>query len=500
MLLSLSASVQTAAHPTYSIAYAEDNPIVFSKEYESFKNVTTSKFSYDDQTFISQDGKEWIFKLSNKKGVKRVSGYLQIESSATLNSPDMSKFENGYKVVLNFYRSGTATTSLCYLGNDENPVKSAGTSNGTTYNKLNGYTAEIEVPSGVQFYIENGGNVATIESITITPNPTIAKQATQLSFPAASYTVKEGEENDFTSPTATLTTTDGESISNATIAYAISQNDYLSIDQLSGKISGEFKAGQTVTITATFAGDETYEPTSASYQLQVVAAEETVLTLDETQDIEIAKYDGTTVQVILKRKLTGRYNTLCLPFDLTAEQLHEAFGEDCVLSEYSNVENGVMYFNAVNDLKAGTPYLLSISGTLEEITIPNVLISNTQPEQVSRSDNAAFMYCGAYSPFTFTAADGSQLFLTASGVLKKPSSVGMKMKGMRAYFLVPTTVDVNTMSVNVDNGLSAIHDLPCDNSRTFLGVYSLSGQRLCDDTRSLQPGIYIVNGQKRAVK
>lgn len=500
MFLSLCAGAQTAANASYAIDFTETS-IVFSKDYDSFQNVPTKDFSYEKQTFISQNNEEWTFTISNKNtGVKRVNKYLQIGKGTTLNSPDMSSFANGYKVAVNYYRSSTGSIYLCYLNNDNKEVRAEETKNGTTYNKQDGYTAEIEVPYGVKFYIWNTSTITTIESITITPNPTTKKQATKLSFPEASYTVQEGKE--FAGPTATLTTTDGEAISGAIIAYAISTNDYLTIDQQTGQLSGEFKAGQTVTVTATFAGNDQYEGATASYELKVVSAEETVLTLDETQDIDelINQYNGTMVEVVLKRKLTGRYNTICLPFDLNSEQLREAFGEDCVLSEYSYVENGVMYFTAVSDLKAGTPYLLSISGTKEETTIPDVLISNTQPVQVSRSDNAAFMYCGAYSPFAFTATDGSQLFLTTNGVLKKPSTAGSKMKGMRAYFIVPTTMDVSTMSINVDSGHSAIRELHSDSPRTVQGVYSLSGQRLADDPSSLRPGIYIVDGKKQLVR
>lgn len=500
MFLSLYAGAQNATKTSYAVDFTESS-IVFSKDYDSFQNVPSDDFSDKPQTFISQNNEAWTFTISNKNnGVKLVKKYLQIGKATTLNSPDMSSFAIGYKVVLKYYRSGKNSTYLCYMTNENAEEKVLGQTDGTTYNSQDGYTSEIEVPYGVKFYIRNGSTIATIESITIIPNPITEKQATVLSFPESSYTVQEGKE--FASPVATLTTADGEVISGATIAYAISENDYLKIDQQTGLLSGEFKAGQTVTVTASYAGDEQYEGATASYELRVIAVETTPITLDETQDIDelIGQYDGTMVEVVLKRKLTGRYNTLCLPFDLSSEQLREAFGEDCVLSEYSYVENGVMYFSTVSNLKAGTPYLLSISGTKEEITIPDVLIRNTQPAQVSRSDNSAFMYCGAYSPFTFTATDGSQLFLTTNGVLKKPSTAGSKMKGMRAYFLVPTTMDVSTMSINVDNGLSAIREVRSDSPRTVRGVYSLSGQRLADEPTGLRPGLYIVDGRKRMVR
>lgn len=504
MFLSLCAGAQTAANASYAIDFTETS-IVFSTEYDSFQKVSSSKYSNKSQTFVDKNGNEYEFTMpsSVKNGVKRDGKYLQIAAATTLKSFDMSDYDNGYTVVMDYYYSSGNVTLRSYTDGEQGLVKATVNENGTTYpsNKSYiGYTAELNVSNASKFEIFVSGSPVYVKSITITPNPTTAKQATKLSFPSASYTVQEGKE--FAGPTATLTTTDGEAISGAIIAYAISTNDYLTIDQQTGQLSGEFKAGQTVTVTATFAGNDQYEGATASYELKVVSAEETVLTLDETQDIDelINQYNGTMVEVVLKRKLSGRYNTICLPFDLSAEQLCEAFGEDCVLSEYSYVENGVMYFTTVSELKAGTPYLLSISGTKDESTIPDVLISNTQPVQVSRTDNSAFMYCGAYSPFAFTATDGSQLFLTTNGVLKKPSTAGSKMKGMRAYFLVPTTMDVSTMSINVDSGLSAIRELQSDSPRTVQGVYSLSGQRLADESSNLRPGIYIVDGKKQLVR
>lgn len=492
-----------AAKASYTIDYTEDNSIVFSQEYQSFKNVETS-YAKTSRVFIGKNKEQWTFSIaSGNNGMKRVGSYLQLAQSVKLKSPYMDEYTNGYDVIVDFFQAGNHDLYLSYSLDGNPEVTATGTTNGTTYDKKDGYTVKISVPMATKFNVCSNNNVAIIKSITIIPKNKIEKQKTILSFPASSYTIVDGMQEEFDSPKAKLTTAEGDIIDNATIAYSISENDNLAINEETGEITGDFLVGQTITVTAAFAGNEQYEAAHASYTLKVVSDEQAVITLSEEQDIDedVSANNGNEMRVILKRKLSGKYNTICLPFDLTAQQVADAFGEDCVVSEYSYVEDGVMYFTSVDAMEAGIPYLLSVSNALEEITIPNVLIDNSSPVEVSRThDNPDFMFCGTYSPFAFSTTDGTQLFLTTNGVLKKPSTAGSKMKGMRAYFLIPQSADVNTLSVSVDKELTGISEVHADGTKGAQGVYNLNGQKVGDDVQGLHRGIYIVNGKKRVIK
>ena len=84
--------------------------------------------------------------------------------------------------------------------------------------------------------------------------------ATTLTFSAEEATANIGEA--FTAPTLT---TDPEGLS---VTYASSDTDVAEVDANSGAVT--VKAVGTTVITASFAGDETYRPSSASYTLTVV--------------------------------------------------------------------------------------------------------------------------------------------------------------------------------------------------------------------------------------
>lgn len=59
----------------------------------------------------------------------------------------------------------------------------------------------------------------------------------------------------------------------------------------------------------------------------------------------------------------------------------------------------------------------------------------------------------------------------------------------------------STMAFRFINGIaSGIADLTPDNPQAALPVYTLSGQRMADDTGSLAKGIYIIGGKKKYVK
>jgi len=86
------------------------------------------------------------------------------------------------------------------------------------------------------------------------------RTATTLAFPEASYTANLGEA--FTAPTLT-TTPEGLSVT-----YESSNTDVAEVNATTGDVT--VKTIGTTTITATFAGDETYANASASYLLTVV--------------------------------------------------------------------------------------------------------------------------------------------------------------------------------------------------------------------------------------
>lgn len=108
-----------------------------------------------------------------------------------------------------------------------------------------------------------------------------SKIPTVMVWSQSSVSVNLGEENTFTAPTLTFTAHDENILEGKTIQYNSSDETVAIIDE-TGYVLPMEKAGST-TITATFAGDDTYEAASAEYTLNVIDPNKTDVTFDFTK-------------------------------------------------------------------------------------------------------------------------------------------------------------------------------------------------------------------------
>lgn len=234
---------------------------------------------------------------------------------------------------------------------------------------------------------------------------------------------------------------------------------------------------------------------------QPKVAEETV-TLDETanNDDVVIKSEGKTVNVTLKRTISDTYlNPFCVPFDMTADQITEVFGEGSVVSAFTSITGKVMNFEKVTTITAGQPYIVQATKASTEISLDNVEMKFEPGSNVKQnSDELSMSFNGIVSPYTFKKNDGTELFLDKEGNLRYPSAVPSKMKGMRAYFEVLGGTG-NEAKVNIGGGLSSIDKLM--NGEAMTGkVYNLNGQYVGNTLDGLAKGLYIMNGKKYVVK
>ena len=162
-------------------------------------------------------------------------------------------------------------------------------------------------------------------------------------------------------------------------------------------------------------------------------------TIDEEEtDVEavIGANDGKTVNVQLTRSLVaGMYNTICLPFAVSAAEMGRVF-QGAVVKELSSssIEEGEfvlnLNFTAVNEMAAGKPYLIKPAADIVNPKFIGVTIDKTlRPINTS---NANFV--GNFVKGTIPA-DENNLFLGANNTLYFPT-VDTEIKGMRAYFII----------------------------------------------------------------
>ncbi len=210
------------------------------------------------------------------------------------------------------------------------------------------------------------------------------------------------------------------------------------------------------------------------------------------------------------------WNTLCLPFSLSAEQLADVncplYG--AILKKMASAEFSegtlTLNFDDVIAVEPGMPYLVKWNdgGEVSNPTFTDVFIASWQ--QTAGIGSAATFY-GYYSPITLEAGDRTRLYLGSNNTLYYPSeamTVGscrgiFQLHGITAGDLesgevnnAPLRIVLNLDDANGDaTAISAVSNEPVVASPS--GWFTLDGRRLAD--KPTLRGIYLHNGKKVVV-
>lgn len=217
------------------------------------------------------------------------------------------------------------------------------------------------------------------------------------------------------------------------------------------------------------------------------------------------------INISLNRKLVkGVWNTICLPFDVSAAQAKSAFGADVRIAALNAESKGntLIFDNKTAEgIKAAVPYLIMPSEVKadDKYEFYNVSIKPENAAQASAvSTHDGFAFKGIYNKVDITqdinnpeASDSYAAFLGANNTLFKAKS-GSTTKGFRAYFVIPNSTVTSALRVVVDGNATSIKNINCGVVESDDAVYNLQGQRV--DARSLMPGLYIKAGKKFVVR
>lgn len=219
----------------------------------------------------------------------------------------------------------------------------------------------------------------------------------------------------------------------------------------------------------------------------------------------IDTYKGKIVNVKLSGRTLykdGSWNTLCLPFSLTAAQVTNQLDPESLMTlQSSSFSKGTLMLNFVSatSIEAGKPYIIKWTGDsrLESPTFTGVTIANATANV--NTDNVDFI--GIYSPLNITAADNTMLYLSNDNTLYYPNAE-MTIGAFRAYFQLKgiTAADLpqSAIVLNFDaEGTTGLNSLTPALSQGE-GVYTLDGRKL--NAMPTQKGVYIVNGKKVVIK
>ncbi len=222
-------------------------------------------------------------------------------------------------------------------------------------------------------------------------------------------------------------------------------------------------------------------------------------------------------QVLANVTLQGRtlykdnsWNTICLPFSMTAEQVQAQLAPAALKQldingtyngHTTGIEGNTLYLNFkdATTIEAGVPYIIKWTAG-DDIVNPsftNVTLSDAPATAVTSVD-ATVSFQGTYSPTPLPSGDKSNLYVAADNRLHWPSAQGYKVNAFRAYFHINEgAANVNTFVLNFDDTTTGINTIGQFDNLQSDNCYNLAGQMVND---KLQRGIYIVNKKKMVVK
>ena len=242
-----------------------------------------------------------------------------------------------------------------------------------------------------------------------------------------------------------------------------------------------------------------------------------------TNATTITDNEGTTKNVtISERKLykDGYWNTLCLPFDVTAEQIaissHPLYGATIMeldiegtydTDKQTGFVDGTLYlyFKDATKIDAGKPYLVKWETTGDPIFSPEFnssTIEDSTPGIVESADGKV-QFIGNFDPETLDGGDASNFYLGSGNQLFYPSA-DKPINSFRGYFHVNTSAGVRAFVLNFGDdgettGIVGIEQGTWNMEHSAgTGWYDLSGRKLAKKPTS--KGIYIYNGKKRIIK
>ncbi|MBQ6062071.1 MAG: hypothetical protein IJK42_12450 [Prevotella sp.] len=225
---------------------------------------------------------------------------------------------------------------------------------------------------------------------------------------------------------------------------------------------------------------------------------------------EAAPEDANDVDVRVYRAFTdGEWSTICLPFDMTEEQVKAAFGDGVELGDFADWETGEnengdisvinVSFDPVTAIEANHPYIIKTTAATYPFIVERVNIAADEEPctEVRHSSRIRSYMYGTYAANTVVPDLG--LFLANNKFWYSTGKT--KMKAFRAYFeLFDVLSSVENagakISFSIGGTPTSIEGVSTKVEAGNDDIYSVSGMNVGKNADRLQRGVYIVNGKK----
>ena len=209
------------------------------------------------------------------------------------------------------------------------------------------------------------------------------------------------------------------------------------------------------------------------------------VTLDEAKDNTFEAMDA---NVTLKRSFVeNKWNTLVLPFAVSAEDVKAKFGNDAKVVEYSNAEDvNINFTTSTNGIKANVPVLImpAAVNAKNTYTFNSVSIVVADP----KADGTNYSFVGSYKPYNLVNDD---YMLYADKWWKTETGDTYTIKAFRAYIKAKTPAAAKQLNLVIDGQTTGLK-LNTVNGNIEGETYNIAGQRVANSYK----GLVIKNGKK----
>ena len=215
-----------------------------------------------------------------------------------------------------------------------------------------------------------------------------------------------------------------------------------------------------------------------------------------------------TRATLIRKFAPGKWNSLCLPFSLTSEQIEATWGTGTQVATYKafNNEKTKLVFEACDIIEAGKPCLLRPASTSSDntYTIPGINANDWDTSSAPAplvSEGQSMQYVGTYRNIG-NAPYNTYIFGGDDKMYYVNSNVGMK--GFRAYFKdSDNTSPAKLLTWGLNDTPTSIDIIPSVNASAPKDIYRTDGtlaRKHATSTQGLKPGVYIMSGMKVVVK
>lgn len=210
--------------------------------------------------------------------------------------------------------------------------------------------------------------------------------------------------------------------------------------------------------------------------------------LNEAEDYTPVAATG--VDITLTRSITAdKWSTICLPFNMTADQVTTTFGSGVKLAGITGYNSGNKQITTAEatTITANVPCFIKVASDFTSATIENVTIATGTPEKVISGD---FKLVGTYSTMDIP----NECYFVSNNNLYK-STGSSHIKPFRAYFTGVVPAGARIMFWD-DEDVTAVTEVRSNMDDVKGEYFDLQGRKVTNPTK----GLYIVNGKKVILK